>query len=203
MPEIDVYDMNKNVVEKINLNDEIFGAKVVPHLMHETVVAYLANRRSGNAHTKTRKEVSGGGRKPFKQKGTGRARQGTSRAPQMKGGGTVFGPRTRSYNKKVNKKVKRQAFYSALSQKLNEGKLVVIKELLFPNIKTKNATLFLNNFGFSKALIVDNKNANLYKSVRNIPFMKYVNTENLFVYDILKYDSLVLSKEAIQKIQTK
>jgi large subunit ribosomal protein L4 len=194
--------MNAEQVGEIELDERIFGAPIRPDLMHEVVTMYLAGQRLGTHKTKGRSEVSGGGRKPWRQKGTGRARQGSIRAPQWKGGGTVFGPTPRSYKYKVPKKVRRLALYSALSSKVDSGNLIVLDNLSFPEIKTKQVVALLNRFNLNKALIVDaEKQENALLSARNLPNVKYTDANGVNVYDVLRHDHLVLTTAAIQKVQ--
>jgi large subunit ribosomal protein L4 len=202
MPKVAVYNMNAEQVGEIELDERIFGAPVRPDLMHEVVTMYLAGQRLGTHKVKGRSEVSGGGRKPWRQKGTGRARQGSIRAPQWKGGGTVFGPTPRSYKYKVPKKVRRLALYSALSSKVDAGNLIVLDNLSFPEIKTKQVVALLNRFNLNKALIVDaEKQENALLSARNLPNVKYTDANGVNVYDVLRHDHLVLTTAAIQKVQ--
>ncbi len=202
MANIKVLNMSGNEVGSIELNDNIFAVEVNQHVMHQAVVQYLANQRQGTKGTKTRAEVSGGGRKPWRQKGTGRARQGSIRAPQWKGGGVVFAPKSRDYSFKLNKKVKRLALKSALTSKVNDSKFVVIDELKLDQIKTKDMQNVLNNINVSKALVViEDGNRNVVLSARNIPDIKTASVNTINVYDILKYDSFVVTKQAVEKIE--
>ncbi|MBX6352462.1 MAG: 50S ribosomal protein L4 [Thermoflavifilum sp.] len=202
MPKVAVYNMNAEQVGELELDDRLWNAPIRPDLMHEVVLMHLAGRRVGTHATKTRSEVRGGGRKPWRQKGTGRARQGSIRAPQWKGGGTVHGPQPRSYKYTLPKKVRRAALYSALSSKLGEGKLIVLDGLQFDQPKTKQMVALLNKFNVEKALIVDaSKDANAYLSARNLPGVKYVVPEGMTVYDLLRLDHLVLTKDAVAKVQ--
>lgn len=202
MANVKVFNMSGSEVGSIELNDSIFAVEVNTHVMHQAVVQYLANQRQGTQSALTRAEVRGGGRKPWRQKGTGRARQGSIRSPQWTGGGVVFAPKPRDYSFKLNKKVKRLALKSALTTKVNDSKLVVIDEIALNEIKTKEMANVLKNNNISKALVVledDNKNAVL--SARNIPTVKTASVSTINVYDILKYDSLVLTKSVVEKIQ--
>jgi large subunit ribosomal protein L4 len=202
MAKVAVYNMNAEQVGEIELNDSIFGVEIKEHLVHTAVVSHLANKRQGTQSTLTRAEVRGGGRKPWRQKGTGRARQGSIRAPQWVGGGVVFAPKPREYSFKVNKKERRLALKSALASRVNESKFIVIDELALPEIKTKAMKAVLDNFKLNRALIVtegDCKNVAL--SARNIPNVKAAGVTNISVYDILKYDTFVVSKEALSKIE--
>ena len=170
--------------------------------MHLAVVQYLANQRQGTQSTKTRAEVRGGGRKPYRQKGTGRARQGSIRSPQWVGGGVVFAPKPRDYSFKLNKKVKRLALQSALSTKVAEGKIIVLDELTLSEVKTKEMAKVLENIKCDNALIVmDGTNTNVMLSARNIPAVKTASVSTINVYDLLKYNTLVVTKEAVEKIQ--
>jgi len=199
---VKVLNMSGSEVGSIELNDNIFAVEVNEHVMHQAVVQYLANQRQGTKGTKTRSEVRGGGRKPWRQKGTGHARQGSIRAPQWTGGGVVFAPKSRDYSFKLNKKVKRLALKSALTTKVNENKLVVLENLNLEQIKTKEMKNVLNNIEVSKALVVlEEGNKNAVLSARNIPNVKTASVNTINVYDILKYDSFVVTKEAVEKIQ--
>ncbi|GGJ01100.1 50S ribosomal protein L4 [Alicyclobacillus cellulosilyticus] len=202
MPKVAVYNMNAEQVGEIELDERIFGAPIRPDLMHEVVLMHLANRRRGTHKVKNRAEVSGGGRKPWRQKGTGRARQGSIRAPQWKGGGVVHGPVPRSYAYKLPKKVRRLALYSALSSKVGEGRLIVLDDLTLPEIKTKQMVALLKRFDVNKALIVDaEEEQNVKLSARNIPDVKYVAANGINVYDLLRHDHLLLTKDAVAKVQ--
>lgn len=202
MANVSVFNMEGKEVGSIELNDAVFGVEVNEHLVHMAVLQQLANKRQGTQKAKTRSEVSGGGRKPWRQKGTGHARQGSTRAPQWKGGGVVFAPTPRDYSFKLNKKEKRAALKSALTSRVNESKIVVVDDLKLDGIKTKNMVAALKALHAEKALIVLNgDNENVVLSARNIPTVKvsYINTIN--VYDILKYNTLVLSKDAVAAIE--
>ncbi len=201
MANVAVYDMAGKKTGEIELNDNIFGIEVNEHVVHQSIVQYLANQRQGTQSTKTRAEVRGGGRKPWRQKGTGRARQGSIRSPQWTGGGVVFAPKPRDYSFKLNKKVKRLALKSVLTSRVQENKLIVLEDLHFAAPKTKEMVAVLNNLKVSKALVVLNEDKNVIKSASNIADVKtsYVNTIN--AYDILKYDTIVATKDAINKIQ--
>lgn len=202
MANITVYNKNGNEVEKIDLKDEIFGVEVKEHILHMAVVQYLANQRQGTKSTKSRGEVRGGGKKPWKQKGTGRARQGSIRSPQWKGGGVVFAPKPRDFSIKLNKKVKRLAMKCALSLKLQQNKLLVLDELTLDTIKTKDMKNILNNLKLEKALIVlEGESKNIVLSARNISNVKTAGVNEINVYDILKFDTFVVTKEGINKIQ--
>lgn len=202
MANVSVYNIEGNEVGTIDLNDAVFGVEVNEHLLHMAVVNQLANKRQGTQKAKTRSEVSGGGRKPWRQKGTGHARQGSTRSPQWTGGGVVFAPTPRDYSFKLNKKEKRAALKSALTSRVLENKFIVLDEINFGEIKTKNFQNVLNNLKVSKALVVledDNKNAEL--SARNIASVKTARTNTINVYDILKYNTVVTTKAVVEKIE--
>ena len=202
MLKVDVLNMNGKKVEDIELNENVFGVEVNDVVVHTALVNYLANQRQGTQSTKTRSEVSGGGKKPWKQKGTGRARQGSIRAPQWIKGGIALGPKPRSYRYSIPKKVKQLAFKSVLTSKLQEGKLVVLDKLNLDEIKTKAMLKVLDNIKVNNALVMlDEKNLNVQASARNIEGVKttLVNTMNIF--DLLKYDSLVVTKDAVKKLE--
>lgn len=202
MATVKVFNMSGSEVGNIDLSDGIFAVEVNEHVMHQAVVQYLANQRQGTQSALTRAEVSGGGRKPWRQKDTGRARQGSIRSPQWTGGGVVFAPKPRDYSFKLNKKVKRAALKSALTTKVNEGKLIVVDELALPEIKTKKMAEVLKNINAVKPLIViEEGNSNAVLSARNIADVKTAGVNTINVYDILKYDSLVLTKAAVSKIE--
>ena len=201
MPKANVYSMAGAQVGEIELDDSVFGVEVNENLMHKAVVAHLAAKRQGTQSAKTRSEVRGGGKKPWRQKGTGHARQGSIRAPQWKGGGVVFAPKPRDYEVKVNKKEKRLALKSALTSKVNDGKIVVLDSFELDGIKTKKFVAVMDAVKAPKALVVlSGSNENVVRSAHNVPTVKtaYVNTIN--VYDILKYDSLVLTQDAVNAI---
>lgn len=202
MANVSVYNMEGNEVGKMDLNDAVFGVEINEHLVHMAVVAQLANKRQGTQKAKTRSEVSGGGRKPWRQKGTGHARQGSTRAPQWTGGGVVFAPTPRDYTITLNKKEKRAALKSALTSRVQENKFIVVDELKLDEIKTKKFQNVLNNLKVQKALVVVGEDSdNVVKSAKNIPTVKtaYVNTIN--VYDILKYNTVVATKTAVANIE--
>lgn len=202
MANVSVYNMEGNEVGTIELSDAVFGVEVNEHLVHMAVVAQLANKRQGTQKAKTRSEVSGGGRKPWRQKGTGHARQGSTRAPQWKGGGIVFAPVPRDYTIRLNKKEKRAALKSALTSRVNENKFVVVDELKFDEIKTKNFQNVMNNLKVSKALVVlDSNDQNTVLSARNIPQVKTSLVNTINVYDILKYNTVVATKAAVASIE--
>jgi len=202
MAKVAVYTMNGAENGQIELKDSVFGVEVNVPVMHEAVVAHLANLRQGTQSALTRAEVRGGGRKPYRQKGTGRARQGSIRAPQWVGGGVVFAPKPRDYSKKMNKKARRLAIRSALTTRVLENKIVVLEDLNLTEIKTKAMQNVLNQFDLSKALVVLNgENTNVVLSARNIPDVKTIRAEQINVYDILKYENFVATKDAIAKIE--
>ena len=202
MANVSVYNIEGKEVGTIDLNDAVFGVEINEHLVHMAVVNQLANNRQGTQKAKTRSEVSGGGRKPWRQKGTGHARQGSTRAPQWTGGGVVFAPTPRDYSFKLNKKEKRAALKSALTSRVEEKKFIVLDEINFGEIKTKNFQNVLNNLNVAKALVVledGNKNAEL--SARNIPSVKTARTNTINVYDILKYNTVIATKAAVETIE--
>ena len=202
MATVSVLNMEGKEVEKLELNDNIFGVEINEHLVHLAVVSQLANNRQGTQKAKTRSEVRGGGRKPWRQKGTGHARQGSIRAPQWKGGGVVFAPTPREYTKKLNKKERRIALKSALTSRVQADKFVVIDEFKFDEIKTKKMQAVLDALNVSKALIVLNENdANVVKSARNIANVQTALTNTINVYDILKYNTVVVTKDAVKTIE--
>jgi large subunit ribosomal protein L4 len=202
MAQCDLYNLEKKKVGKVELKDQIFAAPVKPHLFHEVTTWQLAKRRSGTAATKERSEVRGGGRKPWKQKGTGRARAGTSRSPIWRGGGTTFGPQPRAYDYPLPKKVRMAALRSALSLRLQEGKLLLLDAFASPEIKTKAFVKAMEGLGIKSAVLVtDGENLNLERSARNVPWVKILRHNGLNVYDILKYEHLIILKPAIEKIQ--
>ena len=202
MANVSVYNIEGKEVGKIDLSDAVFGVEVNEHLVHMAVVSQLANNRQGTQKAKTRSEVSGGGRKPWRQKGTGHARQGSTRAPQWTGGGVVFAPVPRDYSFKMNKREKRAALKSALTSRVEENKFIVIDEINFEEAKTQNFANILKNLDVSKALVVledDNKNAEL--SARNIADIKTAKTNTINVYDILKYNTVITTKAVVAKIE--
>lgn len=202
MAKVTVYNIEGKEVDSLELNDSIFGVEINEHLVHLAVLQQLANKRQGTQKAKTRSEVSGGGRKPWRQKGTGHARQGSIRAPQWKGGGVVFAPTPRDYSFKINKKEKALAIKSALTSRVEANKLIVLDELNFGEIKTKNMVNVLNNLKLNKALVVTGeKNENVVLSARNIEGVRTTVSNSINVYDILKYDTVVLTKDAVQKIE--
>ncbi len=202
MANVSVFNMEGKEVGTIELNDAVFGVTVNEHLVHMAVVQQLANNRQGTQKAKTRSEVSGGGRKPWRQKGTGHARQGSTRAPQWTGGGVVFAPVPRDYSFKLNKKEKRAALKSVLTSRVQDGKLIVVDELKFDEIKTKKFKAVMDNLKVSKALVVLGDNdEKVVMSARNIPTVKTALVNTINVYDILKGDILVLTKDAVAKIE--
>ena len=202
MANVSVYNMEGNEVGSMELNDAVFGVEVNEHLVHMAVVQQLANDRHGTQKAKTRSEVSGGGRKPWRQKGTGHARQGSTRAPQWTGGGVVFAPVPRDYSFKINKKEKRAALKSALTSRVEAQKFVVLDELKLDAIKTKDFVKVLNNLNVSKALVVmGDKDVVVEKSAANVPGVKTTQATLLNVYDVLKYDTVITTKAAVEKIE--
>ena len=202
MANVSVYNMEGKEVGTIDLNDAIFGVEVNEHLVHMAVVQQLANNRQGTQKAKTRSEVSGGGRKPWRQKGTGHARQGSTRAPQWTGGGVVFAPVPRDYSFKLNKKEKRAALKSALTSKVQDKKLIVVDELKFDEIKTKSFANVMKNLNVTKGLVVLAENdANVVLSAKNIPAVQTTLTNTLNVYDVMKAGTVVLTKDAVAKME--
>lgn len=202
MAKVSVYNIEGKEVDTIELNDAVFGVEVNEHLVHMAVVNQLANNRQGTQKAKTRSEVSGGGRKPWRQKGTGHARQGSTRAPQWTGGGVVFAPKPRDYSFKMNKKEKRYALLSALSSKVADSKIVVLDEFKLDEVKTKKFVEVMDNLKVSKALVViEGENKNVVLSGRNIPTVKISATNEINTYDVLKYDTLVVTKAAVEKLE--
>lgn len=202
MAKVAVYNMNAEQVGEVELNDSIFGVEIKEHLVHSAVISHLANKRQGTQSALTRAEVRGGGRKPWRQKGTGRARQGSIRSPQWVGGGVVFAPKPRDYSFKVNKKERRLALKSVLASRVMENKFIVIDELTLPEVKTKAMKTVLDNFKLKKALIItEAESKNVALSARNIANVKSAGVGNMNVYDILKYDTFVVSKEALSKLE--
>lgn len=202
MAKVSVYNIEGKKVGDMELNDAVFGVEVNEHLVHMAVVNQLANKRQGTQSAKTRSEVSGGGRKPWRQKGTGHARQGSTRAPQWTGGGVVFAPKPRDYSFKMNKKEKNIALKSALTSRVAEDKLIVLDSIKFDGIKTKQMVKVLDNLKVNKALVVLNDNdRNVVLSARNIPDVKTALTNTINVYDILKYDKVIVTKDAVATIE--
>ena len=202
MANVSVYNMEGKEVGKIDLSDAVFGVKVNEHLVHMAVVQHLANKRQGTQKAKTRSEVSGGGRKPWRQKGTGHARQGSTRSPQWKGGGVVFAPVPRDYSFKLNKKEKRAALKSALTSKVMDEKIVVVDELKFEEIKTKNFKTVMDNLKVENGLVILAENdQNVILSARNLPAVETTSIGTLNVYDVMKAGKVVLTKDAVSKIE--
>ena len=202
MANVSVLNMEGKEVGSMELNDAVFGVEINEHLVHQAVVLQLANNRQGTQKAKTRSEVSGGGRKPWRQKGTGHARQGSTRAPQWTGGGVVFAPVPRDYSFKMNKKEKRAALKSVLTSKVQENKFIVLDELKLDEIKTKKFVEVMNNLKVSKALVVlAEDDQNVIKSASNVASVKTANAGMINVYDILKYSTVVATKAAVEKIE--
>ena len=202
MATVAVYNIEGKEVDKLEINDNVFGVEINEHLVHLAVVSQLANGRQGTQSAKTRSEVSGGGRKPWRQKGTGHARQGSTRSPQWTGGGVVFAPKPRDYSMKMNKREKQIAIKSALTSKVQDSKLIVVDEFKLDEIKTSKFAQILDNLKAPKALVVTkDKDEKVVLSARNIPTVKTTMTNSINVYDILKYDSLVITKDAVAAIE--
>ena len=202
MASVAVYNIEGKEVGKLDLNDAIFGVEINEHLVHAAVVSQLANKRQGTQSAKTRSEVSGGGRKPWRQKGTGHARQGSTRSPQWTGGGVVFAPKPRDYSIQLNKKERQLALKSVLTSKVNDKKFIVVDELKFDDVKTKNFVAVLNKLEVRKALVVTKDvETNVVLSARNIPTVKTSVANTINVYDILKYDTMVITKDAVAAIE--
>lgn len=202
MANVSVYNIEGNEVGTIDLSDAVFGVEVNEHLLHMAVVNQLANNRQGTQKAKTRSEVSGGGRKPWRQKGTGHARQGSTRAPQWTGGGVVFAPVPRDYSFKMNRKEKRAALKSALTSRVEDKKFIVVDEISFGEIKTKNFANMLKNLDVAKALVVlEDGNVNAELSARNIADVKTAKAGTLNVFDVLKYNTVIATKAAVQNIE--
>ena len=202
MANVSVYNIEGKEVGTIDLSDAVFGVEVNEHLLHMAVVNQLANNRQGTQKAKTRSEVSGGGRKPWRQKGTGHARQGSTRAPQWTGGGVVFAPVPRDYSFKLNKKEKRAALKSALTSRVEEKKFIVVDEIVFDEIKTKNFANMLKNLDVAKALVVlEDGNVNAELSARNIADVKTAKTGTINVFDVMKYNTVIATKAAVQNIE--
>ena len=203
MPKVALYDITGSQIGNIDLDDNIFGVEINTHVMYEAVKNYLANQRQGTQSAKTRADVRGGGRKPWRQKGTGRARQGSIRAPQWKGGGVVFAPKPRDYSYKLPKKIKRLALKSALSSKVTDQEIIVVDNLVLDKVKTKEMVKVLANLNASKKtlIVLPERDETVILAARNIPGVKtaYVNTIN--VYDILNCDSFLITKEAVNKVE--
>ena len=202
MPLVKVYSTGKKKVSEIKLDEQIFNTEIKDYLLHDVVRIQLAKRRAGTASAKNRSMVRGGGRKPFRQKGTGRARAGTIRSPLWRGGGVIFGPTPRDFGFSIPKKVRKQALRIALSVRVGEGQLLVLNQFQLKEIKTKSFLEVLSRFGVEKALIViGGENFNLERSARNVPGVKVLRVEGLNVYDILHHENLILLKDAVEKIQ--
>lgn len=202
MPTIALYNMNREKVGEVALDEQIFAAEVKEPLIHQALKVQLANRRAGTVKTKTRAEVSGGGRKPFKQKGTGNARQGCSRAPQYPGGGTVFGPQPKTYNLGINKKARKAALRSLLSMQLKCEKITVLDQLDFEKISTKDFSGFMKKFDLERSLIItEEPSTNLSLSSRNVPYVKLLKADGLNVFDVLKYQNIVMTEGAVRLVE--
>ncbi|KIN82358.1 50S ribosomal protein L4 [Clostridium botulinum] len=202
MPKVDLFNQNGEKVGDLQLADSVFGVEVNTYAMHQVVKALLANKRQGTQSAKTRAEVSGGGIKPWRQKGTGRARQGSIRAPQWIHGGVVFAPKSRDYRMSIPKSMKKVAIKSALTSKVNENLMVVVDEIKLETPKTKEVVKMLNAFNAKKTLIItNNAEENVYKSARNIEGVQIIPVNNINVYDVLKYDKVVITKDAVSKIE--
>lgn len=202
MANVSLYNIEGKEVGTLELCDAIFGVFIKDHLVHQAVVTYLANQRQGTQSALTRAEVSGGGRKPWRQKGTGHARQGSIRAPQWTGGGVVFAPKPRDYDKKMNKKEKRAALFSVLTDKVLNNNLIALDEFKLEEIKTKSFVKVLDNLKADKALVVlDESDANVILSGRNLTNVKVITTDSINTYDLLKYNKLIATKNALKKIE--
>ena len=202
MPKVDVFDLEKKKTGQVELKSEVFEQPVKESLLHLVVRWQLASRRAGSASTKTRGEVSGGGKKPWKQKGLGRARSGSNRSPIWRGGGITFGPKPKDWSFSLPKKVRKQAIKSALSHKFNEKEIYVLDSIELPEIKTKQVVSFLKNFDITKCLIlIDDKNENLVKSSNNLKDVKVLKNDGINVYDLLNFKHLILTKSSLDKVQ--
>jgi len=201
MATLPVYNLSREEVGSIEVSDDIFATEVNRHLFYEVIKWQLAKRRAGTACTKGRNEVAGGGRKPFRQKGTGRARQGSIRAPNHVGGGTVHGPKPRSYDYRLNKKVKKGALRSALSLRASEQRLIVVQDLAMEQAKTRIAANVFQALAHGNALVLDDTNDNLMLSVRNLPKVKYLHVDGINLFDVLKHDHLVLTEPMIRRLE--
>lgn len=202
MANVSVYNMKGAEVGSLELSDAVFGADIKEQLVHQAVVTYLANQRQGTQSALTRSEVSGGGKKPWRQKGTGNARQGSIRSPQWTGGGIVFAPKPRDYGKKMNKKERRAALFSVLTDKVNNDNLIALDEMKFDEIKTKNFVEVLNNLKADDALVIlGESDKNVILSGRNIPTVKVITTDSINTYDVLKYKKLIATQDALKKIE--
>lgn len=202
MPQLDVFNLDKSKVGTIDLDSSIFEAPVRQHLLHTVVSWQLTKRRAGTSSTKERGEVSGGGKKPWKQKHLGRARQGSIRAPQWRKGAIIFGPKPKDWSYTLNKKSKKQALISSLSLKYSEGRMLALNEISLPSVKTKQVAEFIKRFELKSALIIiGSDNENLLKSSRNMPNVKVLRIDGINVYDILRYDTLVMTEESLARAQ--
>ena len=202
MAKVSVYNMEGKEVDTIELSDNVFGVAINEHLVHKAVVQHLANNRQGTQKAKTRAEVAGGGRKPWKQKGTGNARQGSTRAPQWRGGGVVFAPTPRDYSTKMNRKEKRAAIKSALTSRLTENNIVIVDELKFDEIKTKKFLEVMGNLNVSRGVVVlEEANKNVVMSGKNVASMITISVDTLNVYDVMKCGKVVITKAAVKKIE--
>lgn len=202
MPSIALYNMTRQKVGEIQLSDDVFGAEVKEHLMHQALRIQLANRRAGTVAVKNRSAVSGGGKKPFKQKGTGNARQGCSRAPQYPGGGVAFGPQQKEYNLSMNKKARNAAICSALSMQLKNERITVVDNLVFDKISTQDFVGFMKRFELERSLIVtDELNHNLMLSARNVPHVKLLKHDALNIHDMLKYKHIIFTQGSVQTVE--
>ncbi|RLB74683.1 MAG: 50S ribosomal protein L4 [Deltaproteobacteria bacterium] len=201
MANVDVYNLQKEKVAETEIADSVFNAEIKEHLVRDVVVWQLAKRRQGSAAVKNRAKVKGGGAKPWKQKGTGRARAGTSRSPIWRGGGAIFGPQPRDYGYRLPKQVRRQALISVLSQKFQEGKVFVLQDLALDSVKTQKVAELFTTFGVKSAILVAEDNRELTLSARNLNGALAVNQNGVNVYDLLKYDYLILSDESLKKIE--
>jgi large subunit ribosomal protein L4 len=201
MAKLPIYNLNREEIGSIDVSDDIFATQVKRHLFYEVIKWQLARRRAGTASTKGRNQVMGGGAKPYRQKGTGRARQGSRRAPNHVGGGTVHGPSPRSYAYKLNKRIRRGAMRSALSLKAEQGKLVVLHDIDLGEAKTRRAAQVFNQLAAGNALVIDGPNHALELSVRNLPKVKYLPVEGLNLFDVLKYDTLVMTEPMVRRLE--
>jgi len=202
MPTITLYNMNREIIGEVALDEQIFAVEVKESLIHQALKVQLANRRAGTVKTKTRAEVSGGGKKPFKQKGTGNARQGCSRAPQYPGGGTVFGPQPKTYNLAINKKARKAALRSLLSMQIKSDKITVLDQIDFAEISTKKFAGFMKKFDLERSLIItEEPTANLLLSSRNVPYVKLLKADGLNVFDVLKYQHIFMTQGAVRLVE--
>jgi len=202
MPTIALYNMSREKIGELSLSEQIFASEVKESLIHQALKVQLANRRVGTVKTKTRAEVAGGGKKPFKQKGTGNARQGCSRAPQYPGGGTVFGPQPKTYSLAINKKARKAALRSLLSMQLKSDKITILDQLDFAKISTKDFAGFMETFDLDRSLIItEEPSTNLYLSSRNVPYVKLLKADGLNVYDILKYKNIIMTESAVRLVE--